>query len=302
MRTLKIFTISLLSLFSTALIGQVNGNGQLASRAYQFEDVAHLALHISVKAKLDLSLNDEFVIITDENIFEHLKIKQRGGQLLIDQQKWIEPTSIEITAGLKGLQKITSSAWGSISIINMEQPNFEANMEVGHLHIEGSVVTLKAQVGAGSIDARKLLTKVLQAKIDHNGRILTDNAERIELAGNGYGQFIYDRADVLTWKDSSSGLTISTLEEFEIQESNKTSVTYIDVKLQNNSKKKVNIFFRGPIDAPFGYGIPIGARNSKKKTLPVGTRIYKETLIGKDELLLTITAENEGKTVALFAQ
>jgi len=302
MKTVKVIFILSIAVLSHLSMAQVNGNGQLEARTFNFENITHLQLHIVVKAKLDLSLNDEFFIRTDSNIFDYIELKQKGGKLKIDQKEWIEPTSIEITAGLKGLQKLTNTAWGEINIINMEQPSFEANMNVGYLKVQGSSKSFKAEVGAGTIDTRDLITQVLEAQINQNGRIISDNAQRIELSGNGYGQFVYDGQDVLTWKDESSELTVSTLEEFYEQEANKEAVAYIDVKLKNNSGKRINIVFQGPIDAPFGYGIPIRARGSKKERLPVGTRIYKESFLGKGKLLLTITAENQGKTVSLFGE
>ena len=300
MKRIKVIAIAVLSIIGIATHGQVRGNGSLESKAFNFEGIESIVFHITVKAELDLSLNDEFVVYTDGNIFEHLKVKQKGNTLVMDQNKWIEPTTMQVKAGLKGLQKLTSSAWGNISIKNMEQESFSANMGVGRLNMQGTLISLIAKVGAGTIDARDTQMRRVDARIDQNGRILTDNAERIKLSGNGYGQFVYDRADVLNWSDDSSNLTLSTLTEFREREANKGTVTYIDVKLKNNSGKKIDIFFRGPIDAPLGYGIPIRARVSKKERLPLGTRIYQETLIGRGKLLYTITKENKDETILLF--
>lgn len=302
MKTIKVIAIAILSVVGLATHGQVKGNGNLETKAFNFEGIENINFHVTVNAKIDLSLNDEFFVRTDENIFEHLRVKQKGNTLVLDQIKWIEPTTLQITAGLKGLQKLTSSAWGKIQINNIEQEQFEANMQVGHLKLEGTLISLTATVGAGSIDAQKVQTRNVKARIEQNGRIITDYAERIDLSGNGYGQFVYDRSDVLNWSDNSNGLIISTLDVFYVQEANKDAVAYIDVKLKNNSKKKIDIFFRGPIEAPFGYGVPLRARVAKKERLPIGTRIYQETLLGKDKLLITITKQNEGKTLNLFSE
>ena len=302
MKVIRIIAVAVFSIVNIAAFSQINGNGNLETRAFNFEGIEVVNFHVTVEAKLDLSLNDEFFVRTDENIFEHLKVKQKGNTLVIDQIEWIEPTTIQITAGLKGLQKLKSTAWGEIEVRNLEQKSFNAHMQVGHLKIEGTLVNLNAKVGAGSIDARKVETKIVNARIDQNGRILTDNAQQINLSGKGYGQFVYDRTDVLNWSDQSEELTVSTLDEFLAQEANKTATQYINVRLKNNSGKKVDIFFRGPIDAPFGYGIPVRARVSKKERLPVGTRIYQETLIGKDKLLLIITEDNKNQTLNLFTE
>ncbi|GEM_PF-2312105 len=302
MKTIKVIALAIFSIASLAAHGQINGNGNLETKAFNFEGIEQIKFQVTVRAELDLSLNDEFFVRTDENIFEHLKVKQKGNTLIIDQIEWIEPTALHITAGLKGLQKLSSSAWGNISIKNMEQESFSAYMDVGRLSMEGTLVSLNAKVGAGSIDARNVQMKNVNARIDQNGRIITDNAQVINLTGDGYGQFVYDRADVLNWTDNTSEIVSSTLEEFKYQEDNKNDVLYVDLKLKNNSGKKIDIVFRGPIDAPFGYGIPIRAKGVKSERLPVGTRIYQESLLGKDKLLLTITEDNKNETLNLFSE
>lgn len=302
MKTIKVIAIAILSVVSFTSKGQVNGNGKLEVKAFNFEGVENIVFHVTVKAELDLSLNDEFFVRTDENIFEHLKVKQRGNTLVIDQMEWIEPTALQITAGLKGLQKLTSSAWGDVIIKNLAQESFSAHMQVGHLKMEGTLVNLNAKVGAGSIDARKVQMRKVNARIEQNGRIITDNAEVINLSGDGYGQFVYDRSDVSNWTDNSSEIVSSTLEEFAYQEANKADVVYIDFKLKNNSGRKVDIFFRGPIDAPFGYGIPLRAKVVKSERLPVGTRIYQKTLIGKNKLLATVSSTDKNSVINLFSR
>lgn len=77
---------------------------------------------------------------------------------------------------------------------------------------------------------------------------------------------------------------------------------YIDFKIKNNSLKRNAFVVVGPKQdgRTFSYGFSLNPYASKKERWSVGTRIYKESRLGKRELLVTISESDENNTVKLF--
>lgn len=283
--------------FST--FGQVKGNGNREMRAFNFRGIEILDFHVTVNAEIDLSATNDLYIEVDENLFEHLTIKMAGNRLVIDQKEWVQPTkAIKLILSAEGVKKIKNTAWGNVLIKNMDRETFKAVMNVGTLTLEGTVEHLDAETGAGRIDASKLKTKTASTTIDENGQIVV-NAETITYGGKGFGKLVYLGTPTLT-AAASSELQLITFEEELTNRQNAKAISYIDVRIKNNSSKRKQIRFRGPVEKPFGYGAPIGAKAVKSETFPVGTRIYQVNPLGKDKLLLVIKAEDEGQTLKLY--
>lgn len=290
-------TIILLSIASQLSIAQIKGNGQSETRAFDMKDIKTIIFNVTVDAEIDLSLQDELFISVDENLFDHMIIKQKGNTLRIDQKKWIQPQSrIKVIFGAQGLQKLKNTAWGNIKLINVNQDSFEAQMNVGSLVMEGKVREVNISTNAGNVDLSKLKADKAMAKIEENGRIIV-NADEIGFEGNSFGQLVYLGQPKLSG-NASSDFNLTPITQYKDQAL--TPIEFVAVSLENNSSRRKHIRFRGPVQKPFGYGAPIGAKVVKQESLPVGTRIYQENSVGKDKLLLTITKENEGQTLKLF--
>lgn len=304
MKNSKQLILCLLILFSsTTAFGQIKGDGNRQMRAFEFRGIEIIDLHVTVNAEIDLSATEDLQIEVDGNIFEHLTIKMTGNRLVIDQKEWVQPSeTIRLVLSAQGLKKIKNTAWGNILIRNMDQTQFKAVMNVGTLALEGDVDHLEVQTNAGRIDASKLTAKTVAATVNENGQIVANASSKITYGGKGYGKLVYLGTPELKAAGSASSelQVVSYEKELEIRESAK-SVAYIDVKIKNNSSKRRQIRFRGPVEKPFGYGAPIGAKSVKSETFPVGTRIYQINPLGKDKLLLIIKAENEGQTLKLYA-
>lgn len=290
-------TIILLVIASQLATAQVKGNGQSEMRAFDMKDIKTIIFNVTVDAEIDLSKKDDLFISVDKNLFKHLIIKKSGNTLRIDQKKWIQPQSrIKVTFGAQGLQKLKNTAWGNIKIINIDQDAFEAQMNVGSLLMEGKVNKINVSTNAGNVDLSKLKTGKATAKIEENGRIIL-NADEVAFEGNSFGQLVYLGQPKLSG-NAGSDFNLTPIAKYK--DPAFVTVDFVAVNLENNSAKRKHIRFRGPIEKPFGYGAPIGAKAVKQESLPVGTRIYQENAIGKDKLLLTITKENEGQTLKLF--
>lgn len=299
MKNFKLYLSLLLLAFTCQYANaQIKGNGQFEMRAFDMKDIKTLVLNVTVDAEIDLSIQDELFVRVDENLFDHMIIKKKGNTLKIDQKDWIQPqANIKVIFGAQGLQKLKNTAWGNIKLINVDQEAFEAQMNVGSLQMEGKVQNLTVSTNAGKVDLRKLQVDKADASIEANGRIIL-NADQIAYSGDGFGQLVYLGSPELKGKSSTEDFNLTTFEDYQKQALVK--VEYVEVKIKNNTSRKRNIRFLGPIESPFGYGAPIRAKAVKQETLPVGTRIYQENLMGKDKLLLTITKDNAGQTLELF--
>lgn len=302
MKNVKQLTlVTLLLLITVSVSAQIRGSGDRELRAFEFRGIEVLDFQVTVHAEIDLSATNDLYIEADDNIFEHLTIKMAGNRLLIDQKEWVEPSApIRMILSAEGIRKLKNSAWGNITIKNMNQKDFRAQMNVGTLYLEGKLDHLEVQTGAGRIDASKLEAKTVSATVKENGQIVANASTKLTYGGQGFGKVVYLGSPELKTSKASEELQLVTYEkELELREQAK-AVAYIDVKIKNNSARRKQIRFRGPVEKPFGYGAPIGARAVKSETFPVGTRIYEINPLGKDKLLLIIKAENEGKTLKLY--
>ncbi|MDT0557469.1 hypothetical protein RM697_02340 [Ichthyenterobacterium sp. W332] len=80
------------------------------------------------------------------------------------------------------------------------------------------------------------------------------------------------------------------------------NIQWINFKIKNNSKNRNHFVVKGPKaeGSKFGYGFPMMPYEKRKEKWSVGTKIYKENKLGFRKLLVTITANDEGKVVNLF--
>ena len=303
MKTLRhIFIITLLA-FSTQLVAQrIDGNGTRETRAFDFKGIEVINFNVTVEAEIDLSMESELFVRVDENLFDHMIIKQRGNELKIDQDGWIEPSSpIEVVLGLNGLKKIKNSAWGHITIKNMDQSEFRAMMEVGTLVIDGKVESFEVSTGSGKIDASRLNAQNVDANIRGNGQMLLNAQSSLQYGGDEDGKIVYLGSPDIKAKKANS-VVLRTLEEDQALASEELNIAYVEVKLKNNSGKKRQLRFSGPVAKPFGYGFPLSARGTRTENVPVGTKVYQVNPLGKDKLLVTIGQGDDGKSVKLYGE
>ncbi|MFY0593450.1 GIN domain-containing protein [Roseivirga sp.] len=299
MKNLKIYIAALLLIITNQFaIAQVKGNGQPEMRAFDMKNIEKIVFNVTVDAEIDMSVSDELFVSVDNNLFDHMVIKQKGNTLYIDQKDWISPSeNIKVIFGAQGLKKLKNTAWGHIRLINVDQGAFDAQMNVGTLQMVGKLKEITVSTNSGKVDLSKLQADKAKATINGNGRI-TLNANEIDYKGESFGQLIYLGSPKLNAKSTNADFNVTSYEQFQKQAS--VAVEFVDVKLKNNTLRRRNIKFQGPIEKPFGYGAPIGPKAVKNETLPVGTRIYQENALGKDKLLVTITKANAGKVVKLF--
>ncbi len=305
MKSIKSYILTALFVFiSSSAFGQINGNGNIQQRAFDFSGIEILDFQVTVHGIVDLSYDNDLYVSVDENLFEHLTIKQSGNKLIIDQNGWVEPTKpISIKLGATQLKRIKNTAWGKLIIKGMDQEYFRADMNVGDLILEGKVDRLDIKTGAGRVDAQNLEARQVSARIDENGRIIVNATQKVELGGKGFGRLV-TVGDPVVENNASRGseLEIMTLSEDRILLENAKKLQYVEVKLKNNSSKRRQLRFRGPVEKPFGYGAPINAKGTKKETFPVGTRVYEESTLGKDKLLLIIKEGDEGQVLKLYEE
>lgn len=80
------------------------------------------------------------------------------------------------------------------------------------------------------------------------------------------------------------------------------AINWISFKIKNNSWNRNNFYVVGPKadGTRFSYGFPMMPGKVKKERWTVGTKIYRVNKVGFRKLLVTIKADDQGKTVKLF--
>ena len=77
---------------------------------------------------------------------------------------------------------------------------------------------------------------------------------------------------------------------------------YIDLKIKNNSSKRINAFVKGPKPdgSRFSYGFPMRAGQIKKERWTVGTKVFLVTELGTRKKLVEIQEQDENQIVELY--
>ena len=88
----------------------------------------------------------------------------------------------------------------------------------------------------------------------------------------------------------------------EARKLKKPEARFIQFKVKNNSKNRINCYVVGPKPdgSKFSYGFPMRAGQVREKDWSVGSKVFRVTAIGTRKLLREITAEDEGQVVNLY--
>lgn len=301
--SIKTVTTASLILFMTLIgsengLAQVKGNGNIITQQIDVESFFKLNNGLSSNYKVVIGEEREVKITIDKNLIDLLEINVIDGELAIDQGKWISSsTKILIEVSSPYLTQFTNSAHGNYDILGIQADTFIVKAQVGDISLSGAVEKLEVETNVGKIDALNLIVSSAVVTITSFGVLKLNVSEILEANVSSNGKIIYAQdPEILKIKTEEGGRVIS-LNEDAIPSK---EVTYIDVRLKNNSADRVNLIFVGPEEATFSYGISLSIFQSRKERFPVGTKIYLERSLSKNRLLAEIKEQDAGQTVKLF--
>ena len=277
---------------------QVKGNGNIDTTKVEVESFLSIKNGLSSDINIKFGSRTEIKVIADENLIDLIDIEVANGDLYINQKEWISPTKqIKVEIITPKLNEFTNSAHGKFTISRINSERVRVMSSVGNVILSGKAEELNIETEVGTIDALNLKVETARLKIRSWGTIKVNAINRIDADVSGNGKVVYAKEpEVLKTKTEKGGKVISMEED----KAPPKEVMYINVKVKNNSSDRVNVEFKGPEGARFGYGAPFGRYQTRDERFPVGTEIYLVRPLRKSALLLTIKEEDAGKTINLF--
>lgn len=298
-KSLLFFTLIFQVQLSSA---QIKGNGNIITQ--EIEVIPFEKIHINFPVLLEIDANADYslTMTSDDNILPKIVLKNKNNQLSILQDEWIQPTKmVRVKIGTRGLSTLEVGGYGDANITNLNQEKFNLINSVGKVTLVGKVNELTFMIETGNLDASKLITNKIKAEIWSHGEAIVNVNELLEGKISENGKIIYlEEPSVLDLTIGEDGEVIS-LADNKVQKKDAQPVKYIKVNLRNNHFSRIQTVVRGPKNKKFGYGMPFNPKQTREENYPIGTKIFKVSKLGMRKLLVTITAEDEGKTLDLFA-
>lgn len=282
---------------STTAVAQVNGNKNIQTKTFDYSDIQTFELLISAQVTIDGSQDEAMKITTDENIFEHLDIKNTGKKVSINQAKWIEFSKMEITFGSTVLNKLITSGYGNFTLNNIYAKTFTVINPVGTVSLNGKADNLVVKTKIGKIDAKQLTVENADISITSDGEVTLNASKSVvsNISEEGIITYVSEPENVVT-NNTGEVKSFSEIEREEVIE----EAVYIELKVQNNTSSRKQFYIKGPKNRRFSYGFPMNPNQKRAKNIPIGTKIYQVNKLGTKTLLVTIEADDEGKVVKLF--
>ena len=291
----------LVPVFSNTAFGQVKGNGDVETR--NMEVKAFDRIHVDFPADVVVRFGEEFKVemTVDENIFSSIGVKTRNRKLSITQDKWIQPSdNTKIQIVVPELFEVKTGGYGTFRVENLRAEELIVDNPVGSVYVSGMLENFVYRSKQGKLDARDLEANILDVRIDGRGKAFVNPTEVFNAEASNNGRIIYTKlTDDVATKERLGGKILSEEENRNFEEELGKAV-YVSVEIRNNSRSRIQTKVVGPENAPFSYGMPIGARVSKTERWPVGTQVFQTRRFGKEKLIYTVKKSDDGKKINLF--
>ena len=288
--------IALCMLVSMSSIAQVKGNKKIETRSFKIENVEIIKVNLYANITIDQSEKEGMTITMDANLFDKINTSVANKMLHLDQLKWVQPSQeIIIKIGAPNLKTIEKGTHRTLRVINVDNDYLNVDASVGKVLIDGKTKQLNIGIKNGTVDASKLIAKNAKVTIENWGKA------KIYAENEVYSSLTEDaRLEIVNTPQKMSGDTERALARVKNKDYN--DVKWINFKIKNNSWNRHQFMVVGPKKdgSKFSYGFPMMPGRVKKERWSTGTKVYKVSKIGLKTLLVTIKAEDEGKTVKLF--
>ncbi len=183
----------------------------------------------------------------------------------------------------------------TVRIENVFTDNVSLTALIGKIVAVGQVNEIYLGAENGQVDASQLLANRVNVNIWGRGKAVVNAVEMLDskLSDDARLETIGQPKSVKG--DTKKALSKKNEERF-------TNAENITFKIQNNSWNRQHFVVVGPKKdgTTFSYGFPMMPGATRKENWTVGTKVFKKTKLGMRKLLVTITRDDEGKTVKLF--
>lgn len=280
---------------------QIKGNGKVITQEIKVVPFQNIHINLPVTLEVDANADYSLTMTTDENILSKIVLENKNNKLSILQDKWIQPTKmVRVKIGIKGLASLEVGGYGKAKVYNLNEQRLNIINSVGMVILDGMVDHLDFTIETGKLDASKLMAKKVKAEIWSHGEAIINASDLLEGKILENGKIVYaEKPKKLNIDLGEEGEMISIAEN-KAQKKNTPPVKYIKVNLRNNKSLRIHTFVKGPKNKNFSYGMPFNPKQTREENYPIGTKIFKVNTLGSRKLLVTIEADDEGKTIDLF--
>ena len=288
--------IVLLFLVSISSIAQVKGNKNIETRIFEFENLEVIKVNFYANIVIDQSAEEGMSITMDSNLFDKIDTEVVDKTLHLDQLKWVQPSQeVIIKIGAPNLKRVEKGTHRTLRITNVNNDYLNVMSFVGKVVVDGQTKQFNVGAENGDVDASEL--KALNARVNIWGwgkvKVYAENELYSILKEDA-------RLELVNTPKSLKGDTKRYLSKEKSEDA--SDIKWISFKIKNNSWNRNQFVVVGPKKdgSKFSYGFPMMPRKVKKERWSTGTKVYKVSKLGFRKLLVTIKAEDEGKTVKLF--
>jgi len=296
-----LITILLLQSLATSLIAQVQGNKKIITETYPLEHITSIDISLYAQVVIDMADSEEMTITIDENLITLVDREVIDGRLYLSQKEWINPSQdVIIKIGAPDMQMIIQGTHETTTVKNINTSQLSAMANVGKIILSGRTDIFNASAEVGEIDARNLDAPEVDVNLWSWGTIQLASPTLITGIAKGDGTVTYEGAIPKIKVRTSSGGTVK--DRKALADVPEFTTKYIDIKLKNNSFKRLNAYVRGPKPDGkyFSYGFPMRPGQVKKERWTVGTKVFRKTNLGLKKLLVEIKESDEGELVELY--
>lgn len=331
--TILLFSVLMCSV--TALLAQENntqtsnrviyGNQKITNKTLTLNPFNQVSVNLFCDVQIECGKMALLEITADANIIKHISIEVKNNTLYIETQKgyWIENSKPIIKIGVPFLNALEASGRqtgiGNISISNIDVDAFTLKQVLGTIYLQGETGELLIQSSndgnyknQGKLDASKLCAQIVTARMDGSNTATVCATQTLNATLKDDSNLAYtgNPANITRNEKGNGKVTQFGQNAPEVTKSEKAkqnlkpgvTLQYISCTVKNNTAKRRNFVIAGPNGAGknFSYGFPLMPFATRAKKVPVGTSIYLETAGIRGKKLITISAEDEGKTLNLF--
>lgn len=300
----------------------IKGNGNIIIKKRTLDSFTKLYVNMFTDVDVTVGGMPMIEITADANIEKRINATVVNGMLTLETVEgyWLQESRPKIKISVPFLTEVRTYGQqtnvGNISITGIDVQTFKIDMLYGNVSLQGNAEVLEIASSnsnyyneRGTLDATALkavevratiqgsnsasvfATEKLKADLKHDAVLnYKGNPGSVKLSGNAKQIASRKVAAVNPQKaDNSSAKT-------------KKSLSYVSLKIQNNSALRRNFVIKGPNPSgrTFSYGFPMNPFSVREEKVPVGTAFYLETLGVKGKKLVEVTAQDAGKTVKLF--
>jgi Putative auto-transporter adhesin, head GIN domain len=288
----KLFvSIALVCTCATTFFAQRNmrpltGNGISKTVIYDikpFDMLEILWLGGNIEVEYGASKSD-ISIVTDENIFDLLLVKNTEGLLQLEiknnyaNRLWLEDNVSKIKIRTTSQPRsIVYKANAEATFKNINTKLLKINKdENGSIQLEGKVDMLDIDKSDnGSIHAEKLVAESVKVDMSGNGSVWVNAQYILKKSVSGNGGFMNVVDDKMV---------------------NSAPIKRINVTLYNPDNSKKSYYVTGPNDdgSAFSYGIGLDGMGKKMERFTVGTKLYF-----KRKLIATLKETDDNQVIKL---